>query len=178
MSTLAPLPPWLQGVVPSDQMHDMLIGMCTEADRLEEAVDLVKRLARQPRPGSAGIAGAATGGAAAALGAGGAAAGVPGGVAGGAAGAVSGLQEHTLNSLIRALCGKYIDRALRMLSLCQVSAPTRQRHGVRAGAVGPTFRHPGLLPSRYSPCLAKSNATPPCTLLLVHPTAVLVCAAP
>lgn len=105
-------------------MHDMLISMCTEADRLEEAVDLVKRLARQPRPPSAGLVGPTAVGGPAALGAGGAAAGGPGGAAGGAAGAVSGLQEHTLNSLIRALCGKYIDRALRMLSLCQVRAPS------------------------------------------------------
>lgn len=101
-------------------MHDMLIGMCTEANRLEEAVDLVKRLARQPRPASAGLVGAGAGGGPPAGGVGGPAA---GGAVGGAAGAVSGLQENTLNSLIRALCGKYIDRALRMLSLCQVRAP-------------------------------------------------------
>ncbi|MER0387597.1 hypothetical protein, partial [Vibrio vulnificus] len=46
------------------------------------------------------------------------------------AGAVSGLQEHTLNSLIRALCGKYIDRALRMLSLCQTMGmrPSRRTY--------------------------------------------------
>lgn len=134
-----------QGVVPSDQMHDMLISMCTQEQRLEEAVDLVKRLARrQPSPGSASAAlaaaaaaGAAAGSAlgapipsAAAEAAGAAAAAVGGGSppssprAGGGSGAssasASGLQEHTLNSLIRALCGKYPDRALRLLSLCQV----------------------------------------------------------
>ncbi|KAL4457635.1 hypothetical protein ABPG75_012500 [Micractinium tetrahymenae] len=122
-----------EGVVPSDQMHDMLIGMCTEAQRLEEAVDLVKRLARQPRPASASIVGAGAGGAgAAAGGAGSVATGGAGGagVVGGGGGAVSGLQEHTLNSLIRALCSKYIDRALRMLSLCQAMGmrPSRRTY--------------------------------------------------
>ena len=84
----------------------------SQAERLEEAVDLVKALARRHQtaagqqqrsgrpasPGPSGAAGSGGGGA-------------PGG---------GGLQEHTLNSLIRALCGKYVDRALRLLSLCQV----------------------------------------------------------
>lgn len=84
-------------------MHDMLISMCTEAERLEEAVDLVKRLARSS-PGAQPVGGGGGGGRS---------------VDGGAT-TSGGLHEHTLNSLIRALCGKYVDRALRLLSLCQV----------------------------------------------------------
>ncbi|PSC72603.1 pentatricopeptide repeat-containing mitochondrial isoform B [Micractinium conductrix] len=111
-----------QGIVPNDRMHDMLISMCTEAERLEEAVDLVKALARRHQtaagqqqrsgrpasPGPSGAAGSGGGGA-------------PGG---------GGLQEHTLNSLIRALCGKYVDRALRLLSLCQAMGmrPSRRTY--------------------------------------------------
>lgn len=114
--------------MPSDQMHDMLISMCTQEQRLEEAVDLVKRLARRP-PGAAagGAAGAATGaGAGAAAAAAGGSGSPPSSPRAGTGSAPpGGLQEHTLNSLIRALCGKYPDRALRLLSLCQV----RDRHG-------------------------------------------------
>ena len=113
--------------MPSDQMHDMLISMCTQEQRLEEAVDLVKRLARRP-PSVSSPAGSAAAGAAAGAsppsspraGGGRGAGGVPG------AATASGLQEQTLNSLIRALCGKYVNRALRLLSLCQV----RRRQGL------------------------------------------------
>ena len=109
----------VQGVVPSDQMHDMLISMCTKEQLLEEAVDLVKRLARR-QPGSPAAAGAAAAAATAAAAAAGGSSGSPPGSprAAGLAGAVAsslqgGLQEHTMNSLVRALCGKYVDRALR-----------------------------------------------------------------
>jgi hypothetical protein len=109
-------------------MHDMLIGMCTEADRLDDAVDLVKRLARTSsvtHPGG-GPAGAGSG-AASCGGSDGAAA---GGAGGGGSGATGGLHEHTLNSLIRALCGKYVDRALRLLGLCQAMGlrPSRRTY--------------------------------------------------
>lgn len=104
-------------------MHDMLISLCTQEQRLEEAVDLVKRLARRP-PSAAGAATASAGSASGAASprsssppAGGASSG--GGGSGGGATTSGGLQEQTLNSLIRALCGKYIDRALRLQSLCQ-----------------------------------------------------------
>ena len=40
-------PPPRQGVVPSDKMHDILLEACTQAGRLEDALDLVKQLARQ-----------------------------------------------------------------------------------------------------------------------------------
>ncbi|EFN58573.1 hypothetical protein CHLNCDRAFT_140730 [Chlorella variabilis] len=102
-----------EGVAPSDQMHDMLISMCTEAERLEEAVDLVKRLARSS-PGAQPVGGGGGGGRS---------------VDGGAT-TSGGLHEHTLNSLIRALCGKYVDRALRLLSLCQTMGmrPSRRTY--------------------------------------------------
>jgi pentatricopeptide repeat protein len=110
-----------QGVEPSDQMHDMLISMCTEAQRLEEAVDLVKRLARQPRALPTHLGAAPAVGSAAAGAAGGASA---------SGNQVSHLQDHTLNSLIRALCGKYVDRALRLLSLCRTMGmrPSRRTY--------------------------------------------------
>lgn len=112
---------WLQGVPPSDQMHDMLISLCTQEQRLEEAVDLVKRLARRP-PGasSAHLSTQQQGQQASPPGSPRAGAGAGGGGSSGAPTTSGGLQEHTLNSLIRALCGKYVDRALRLLSLCQV----------------------------------------------------------
>lgn len=104
-------------------MHDMLISLCTQEQRLEEAVDLVKRLARRPPSVAAAGGGgnASTAGSPGSPRAAAAAAGGAGGSGGASTGATTsgGLQEHTLNSLVRALCGKYIDRALRMLSLCQ-----------------------------------------------------------
>jgi pentatricopeptide repeat protein len=36
-----------QGVLPTDTCHNLLIEVCTQAGRLDEALDLVKRLARQ-----------------------------------------------------------------------------------------------------------------------------------
>ncbi|KAL4535973.1 hypothetical protein Ndes2526A_g05528 [Nannochloris sp. 'desiccata'] len=68
-----------EGVPPSDQMHDILIGVCTRGGRLDEALDLVKRMARTH----------------------------------------ANLQQHTLDSLVRALSGTSPWRALRMLSLMQ-----------------------------------------------------------
>lgn len=66
-----------QGVLPTDECHNCLIDVCTEAGRLDEALALVKRLARQN----------------------------------------GSMQQHTLNSLTRALSAKYVDRALRLLSI-------------------------------------------------------------
>lgn len=37
----------LQGVLPTDECHNVLINVCTEAKRLDEALELVKRLARK-----------------------------------------------------------------------------------------------------------------------------------
>ncbi|KAL4857943.1 Protein Rf1 [Chlorella vulgaris] len=116
-----------EGVVPSDQMHDMLISMCTEAQRLDDAVDLVKRLARTSlvsHPSGQGAAGQASSGqaaaaAAAAAGQGANASATSAGSSGAASVSSGGLHEHTLNSLIRALCSKNVDRALRLLSLLQ-----------------------------------------------------------
>lgn len=113
--------------MPSDQMHDMLINMCTEAQRLDDAVDLVKRLARTSlvsHPSGQGAAGQASSGqaaaaAAAAAGPGATAAATGAGSSGAASVSSGGLHEHTLNSLIRALCSKNVDRALRLLSLLQ-----------------------------------------------------------
>ena len=98
-------------------MHDMLINMCTEADRLDDAVDLVKRLARSSSVSQQGSALMSTGGS---------------GRTGSTGPAALGgsLHEHTLNSLIRALCGKYVDRALRLLSLFQAMGlrPSRRTY--------------------------------------------------
>ena len=41
------LPACPQGVLPTDECHNVLIDVCTEASRLDEALELVKRLARQ-----------------------------------------------------------------------------------------------------------------------------------
>ena len=69
--------PTAQGVLPTDECHNCLIDVCTEAGRLEEALDLVKRLARQH----------------------------------------GRMQQAPLHSLVRALSTKYVDRALRLLSI-------------------------------------------------------------
>jgi pentatricopeptide repeat protein len=68
-----------EGIPPSDQMHDILIGVCTKGGRLDEALDLVKTMARTH----------------------------------------ANLQQHTLDSLVRALSGTSPWRALRMLGLMQ-----------------------------------------------------------
>ena len=78
-----------EGIPPSDAMHDILIGVFSRSGRLDEALDLVKAMARRHAP----------------------------------------MQQHTLDSLVRALSFSSPWRALRMLSLMQArgmaaSAPT------------------------------------------------------
>ena len=68
-----------QGIMPSDEMHDILIGVCTKGGRLDDALELVKAMARTH----------------------------------------AALQQHTMDSLVRALSGSYPLRALRMLGLMQ-----------------------------------------------------------
>lgn len=161
----SPTPP-LQGVQPSDQMHDMLISMCTEAQRLEEAVDLVKRLARQPRAAPHHLGAGA--GATAAAAAGGAGA---GGGSAASGNSVSHLQDHTLNSLIRALCGKYVDRALRLLSLCCTMGmrPSRRTYLSLITGCAKASRSAvayDLYRSRECACLLPACLLPSCLLLI------------
>ena len=145
------LPPGLlalQGVPPSDQVHDILLTLCTAAGRLDEALELVKRLAREHSALQVASVGAGEQ------------------QQGGAACCCCVLllaplrlgllfqpvlhaqnheqqwlsrvgrpppslantqphppaaqpQEHSLNSLVRALAAQHPDRALRMMSLMQ-----------------------------------------------------------
>jgi pentatricopeptide repeat protein len=85
-----------QGVPPSDQMHDILIGVCTRGGRLDEALDLVKTMARTH----------------------------------------ANLQQHTLDSLVRALSGTSPWRALRMLGLMQAKgmAPSHATYVALVGS--------------------------------------------
>eukprot|EP01025_Chloroclados_australasicus_P069364 TRINITY_DN9775_c0_g2_i1.p1 TRINITY_DN9775_c0_g2~~TRINITY_DN9775_c0_g2_i1.p1 ORF type:complete len:468 (-),score=43.34 TRINITY_DN9775_c0_g2_i1:185-1588(-) len=76
-----------QGVLPSDECHNILINVCTKANRLDEALELIKALAR----------GKGT------------------------------MQIHTINSLTRALCDRYPDRAVRMLRLMNSKKIETQR---------------------------------------------------
>lgn len=68
-----------EGVTPSDAMHDILLGICARGGRLDEALDLVKAMARTHAQ----------------------------------------MQQHTMDSLVRALAGASPGRALRMLGLMQ-----------------------------------------------------------
>jgi pentatricopeptide repeat protein len=84
------------GILPSDEMHDILINACTHSGKLDEALDLVKTTARSH----------------------------------------ARLQQHTLDSLVRALCGSSPGRALRMLSLMQAKgmAPSAATYVALVGA--------------------------------------------
>ncbi|CAD7704658.1 unnamed protein product [Ostreobium quekettii] len=65
------------GVLPTDEFHNTLVNMCTRADRLDEALELVKSLARNH----------------------------------------GAIELHTLNSLVRALCDNFTERAVAVLRL-------------------------------------------------------------
>lgn len=79
-----------RGIPPSDQMHDILIGACMRHGRLDDALDLVKTVARSHAP----------------------------------------LQQHTMDSLVRALGGTSSGRALRTMSLMQTMGmvPSRETY--------------------------------------------------